>query len=88
MLRTIILWAVRLILLAVFLDWFKIRYNGEVYNEPIGMVLLDIDTYQVRGCRFACSKEDIHDGDVVPILLKLVSEDDNAKKTDTEMDEG
>ena len=88
MLRTIILWAVRLILLAVFLDWFRLRYNNEVITEPIGMVLLDVDSYQVRGCRFACSKEDIKDGDVVPILLRLVSEDDIAKNADTEVDEG
>lgn len=64
-------WFVRLILLIVFVDWFRLRTSEDKFLNPAGMMVIDIESRAVAACAFGCSINDLHEGDVVPIEIKF-----------------
>lgn len=78
---TIVRWFVRVLLGIIFIDWFLMRYNAENRKqiEPAGMVMVNINTQQVCRVAFGCSAEDLHEGDVLPMEIRLIDELDNTK---------
>ena len=82
--RSAVLWIVRIILAYIFFDWFKLRYNTNNKLVPVGMVNIDIGTRTVTRASFGCSAEDIHDGDVVPMKIKLEYSDPETEESTTE----
>ena len=78
---TIVKWFVRILLTLIFIDWFRMKYDSDGEIKPIGMVQINIGDQQTVKCAFGCSAEDLHDGDIVPMQIRIVNE--NAKNADT-----
>ena len=79
---TAIKWFVRILLGVIFVDWFVMRYNAEkeIEVEPAGMVMIDIGTQQVYRVAFGCAADDLHEGDVVPMEIRLINEQETEEK--------
>lgn len=78
---TIVKWLVRFILAYIFIDWFIMRVkNDEIILKPAGAILIDINEPKVVQCSFGCGAEDLHDGDVVYMEIRLVNEETNREK--------
>ena len=68
---TVVRWFIRITLLLIFIDWFKLRTTEEKLLSPAGMIMIDIESQSVAQCAFGCSANDLKDGDIVPMEIRL-----------------
>ena len=83
---TVIRWFVRIILTIIFIDWFSMKWRLDNAKEqgPEGRIIIDIGSGRIYSCAFGCSPEDLHEGDIVRMEIRLVDGvEDKTEETET-----